>query len=93
MKTERPVLFRHQLAYGGVTCWVAGHWLSPVSGYFTFTPPLWSDTAAGFGYFSVASIIDAISNPLMGYISDNFGKTRLGKRFGRRRFFILLGIP
>jgi Na+/melibiose symporter-like transporter len=37
--------------------------------------------------FSVASIIDAISNPLMGYLTDNFGKTRLGKRFGRRRFF------
>ncbi len=43
--------------------------------------------------FSVASIIDAISNPLMGYLTDNFGKTRLGKRFGRRRFFLLIGIP
>ncbi len=30
--------------------------------------------------FSVASIIDAISNPLMGYLTDG-GKTRLGKRF------------
>ena len=29
----------------------------------------------------------------MGYISDNFYNTRLGRRFGRRRFFILLGIP
>ena len=43
--------------------------------------------------FSVASIVDAISNPLMGYLTDNFGKTRLGKRFGRRRFFLLIGIP
>ncbi|WP_163420320.1 MFS transporter, partial [Escherichia coli] len=34
-----------------------------------------------------------ISNPLMGYLTDNFGKTRLGKRFGRRRFFLLIGIP
>jgi oligogalacturonide transporter len=29
----------------------------------------------------------------MGYLTDNFGKTRLGKRFGRRRFFLLIGIP
>jgi len=29
----------------------------------------------------------------IGYLSDNFGKTRPGKRFGRRRFFILLDVP
>lgn len=29
----------------------------------------------------------------MGYITDNFYNTRLGRIFGRRRFFILLGIP
>jgi oligogalacturonide transporter len=43
--------------------------------------------------FSVASILDAISNPIMGYVSDNFYNTRIGRRFGRRRFFILIGIP
>ena len=29
----------------------------------------------------------------MGFLTDNFGSTWLGKRFGRRKFFILLGIP
>lgn len=29
----------------------------------------------------------------MGFLTDNFGTTWLGKRFGRRKFFILLGIP
>nr|WP_311080669.1 MFS transporter [Paenibacillus polymyxa] len=43
--------------------------------------------------FSVASIIDAVSNPVMGFISDNFHRTRLGRKFGRRRFFIMMGIP
>ena len=43
--------------------------------------------------FTIARVIDAIGNPIMGYISDNFGRTALGKRFGRRRFFILMGAP
>jgi len=29
----------------------------------------------------------------MGFITDNFHKTRLGRRFGRRKFFILASIP
>ena len=43
--------------------------------------------------FTVARIADALLNPVMGFITDNFYKTALGRRFGRRRFFILLGIP
>ena len=43
--------------------------------------------------FTVARLIDAIGNPVMGFVTDNFLKTRLGRKFGRRRFFILLGVP
>ena len=43
--------------------------------------------------FAVSRIVDVIMCPCMGYISDNFHKTRLGRRFGRRRFFLLLSIP
>lgn len=43
--------------------------------------------------FTAARIFDAILNPVMGFITDNFYKNGLGRRFGRRRFFILLGIP
>lgn len=42
--------------------------------------------------FTVARLIDAIGNPIIGFISDNFGKTKLGIRFGRRKFFMLIGI-
>jgi len=94
MNAEKPILFRHQLAYGGGNLLgsgalaIAGIWL--LYFYTTFCGLTLLEASA---IFSVASIIDAISNPMMGYLSDNFGKTRLGKRFGRRRFFILLGIP
>ncbi len=43
--------------------------------------------------FTMARLLDAIGNPVMGFITDNFLKTRLGRRFGRRKFFILIGIP
>ncbi|WP_061795733.1 MFS transporter [Serratia ficaria] len=43
--------------------------------------------------FALARLLDALISPLMGYLTDNFGATRLGRLFGRRKFFILLGIP
>ncbi|QMK78803.1 MFS transporter [Citrobacter sp. RHB20-C16] len=43
--------------------------------------------------FAAARVLDAVVSPLMGFLTDNFGSTWLGKRFGRRKFFILLGIP
>jgi oligogalacturonide transporter len=43
--------------------------------------------------FTVTRFLDAILNPIMGFISDNFGRNKLGKRFGRRKFFVLIGAP
>lgn len=39
------------------------------------------------------TLFDVILNPVMGFVTDNFYKTAIGRKFGRRRFFILLGIP
>ncbi len=43
--------------------------------------------------FSIATYLDVILNPLMGFITDSFYRTKLGRKFGRRRCFILTGIP
>lgn len=43
--------------------------------------------------FTIARIIDAVSCPLIGYLSDNIGATWLGRRFGRRHLFLLIAIP
>ena len=43
--------------------------------------------------FSISTYLDVILNPLMGFITDSFYNTKAGNKFGRRRFFILLGIP
>ena len=43
--------------------------------------------------FTIARVLDAINSPLIGHISDSMGATWIGRRFGRRRFFILAAIP
>ena len=43
--------------------------------------------------FASARILDAVASPLIGYLSDNADSTRLGRRFGRRRIFLLIAIP
>lgn len=43
--------------------------------------------------FSISTYLDVILNPLMGFITDSFYNTRAGRKFGRRRFFIMIGIP
>jgi len=43
--------------------------------------------------FGVARVLDAFTSPLIGHVSDNIGRTWLGRKFGRRRFFILAAIP
>ncbi|VTN10011.1 melibiose:sodium symporter [Raoultella terrigena] len=67
-------LLRHQLAYGGGNLLgsgalaISGAWL--LYFYTTFCGLTLIEASL---IFSIASIIDAISNPLMGYLTDNFG--------------------
>ena len=93
MKT-RKIGFFNYIAYGsgdflgaGTTALTAA-WLL----YFYTTFCGLSPIEATF-IFATARVADAVLSPLMGYLTDNFGNTWLGKRFGRRKFFILLGIP
>ena len=39
--------------------------------------------------FSLATWLDVFESSIIGFISDNFYNTHLGRMFGRRRFFIL----
>lgn len=91
---KRKIGIANYLAYGSGDCLGAGTtaltaaWLL----YFYTTFCGLTPIEATF-IFAMARILDAVVSPLMGYLTDNFGNTWLGKRFGRRKFFILLGIP
>jgi glycoside/pentoside/hexuronide:cation symporter, GPH family len=84
---EDKVPTKSKLAYAiGGTTDIFGHWLyngmaNPVfNGFFGLSP-----TQVGFG-LGVARMIDAFTDPLFGWLSDN---TR--SKWGRRRPFILFG--
>lgn len=91
---KRKIGLVNYLAYGSGDCLGAGTtrltaaWLL----YFFTTFCGLTPIEATF-IFAMARILDAVVSPLMGYLTDSFGNTWLGKRFGRRKFFILLGIP
>lgn len=87
-RAERPVRVRNLLAYGIGDFYGGGSFLI-IGMLFMFfltevvgLSPIW----AAF-VFAVGKVWDAVSDPIMGYISDN---TR--SRYGRRRFYLVLGI-
>ncbi|MFC6322977.1 MFS transporter [Companilactobacillus baiquanensis] len=93
-KTHRRVRWWNYAAYG-MTDWLGagstaltGAWL-----LFFYTTFCGLTATEGSLIFAISRFVDAITSPLMGMISDNFYKTKIGKRFGRRKFFIMIGIP
>ncbi|MCR5536267.1 MAG: MFS transporter [Succinivibrio sp.] len=92
--TEKRISLKNIIGYatvnflGGGSTTLISAWLM----YF-YTTMCDLDAVSAALIFTSARILDALLNPVMGFITDNFYKTSLGKRFGRRRFFILLGVP
>ena len=90
----RKVHFGHYLAYGSNDFLGAGAMSIIGTWILFFYTTFCGLTAAEAGIIFVAArLLDAFFSPVIGYISDHFHHTWLGKRFGRRRFFILLAIP
>ena len=91
----RQVRFGHYLAYGSNDFLGAGA-MSIISAWILFFYTTFCGLTAGAGRRSSSSSRGCSmrsSRPLIGYISDHFHRTWLGRKFGRRRFFILLAIP
>ncbi|CAM3675331.1 MFS transporter [Rahnella victoriana] len=92
--TERRVGYGTAIGYGvtdlfgGGAFAVIGTWL-----LFFYTTYCGLSVLEAGSIFAIARVIDAILSPIMGYITDHFGNTWLGKRFGRRRFFLLISSP
>jgi len=91
---KREIKFINYIAYGSNDFLGAGAmalmaaWLLYFYTTFCGLSPLQATSI-----FAIARVVDAIASPVMGFISDNFHHTWLGKRFGRRKFFIMIGIP
>ena len=92
--STRTVRFGHYLAYGSNDFLGAGA-MSVISGWILFFYTTFCGLTAiqAAAIFAIARLCDAVASPLIGYFSDHFHRTALGRRFGRRRFFILLAVP
>lgn len=94
MKEPRTLTVKNYIGYGvtdifgGGAFAVIGAWLM----YFYVTYCGLSPIEAGSILF-IARILDTFISPLVGYITDNIGNTRIGRRFGRRRSFLLMSCP
>ncbi len=91
---SRPVRWYNLLAYGSNDVLGAGS-MAVISTWILifYTSFCGLSAAQATIIFGVARVLDAFTSPMIGHLSDNIGRTRLGKRFGRRRFFILAAIP
>jgi len=91
---KRQIRLANYVAYGSNDILGAGA-MAVISGWvlYFYTTFCGLSAVQAASIFAIARVLDAITSPLIGYFSDNFGHTRLGRRFGRRRFFILISIP
>ena len=73
---------------GGGAFTIIGAWL-----LFFYTTFVGLTPIEAASIVAIARIVDAIVSLFMGSFTDNFYKYKLGQKFGRRRFFLLIGSP
>ncbi|EAP9886524.1 MFS transporter [Salmonella enterica] len=73
---------------GGGAFTVIGAWL-----LFFYTTFVGLSPVEAASIVAIARIVDAVVSLFMGSFTDHFYKNPLGRRFGRRRFFLLVGAP
>lgn len=90
----RAIRHYHYLTYGIADVFGAGS-MAVIAGWILFFYSTFCGltTLEASGIFAISRLFDALWSPLLGHISDSIGSTRLGRRFGRRRVFLLGAIP
>ncbi|MBU3568835.1 MFS transporter [Priestia aryabhattai] len=73
---------------GGGAFTIIGAWL-----LFFYTTYGGLSAVQAASIIAIARIVDAVFSLSMGSLSDNFLKFRMGRKYGRRRFFLLIGSP
>lgn len=73
---------------GGGAFAIIGAWL-----LFFYTTFVGLTPLEAASIVAIARIVDAIVSLFMGSFTDHFYKYKLGQKFGRRRFFLLIGSP
>jgi oligogalacturonide transporter len=90
----RTVRLHHLAAYGLTDILGAGA-MAVIGGWILYFYTTFCGLTAveATSIFAIARLFDAIASPIFGHISDRLLSTKIGRRFGRRRFFLLIGLP
>ncbi|WP_282803237.1 MFS transporter [Secundilactobacillus kimchicus] len=92
--TPRKITIWRGMGYG-IVDFVGGGSMTIIGAWMLFFYTSYCNLTAieGASIIGAARIADAICSLLMGSLTDNFYKTRLGQKYGRRHFFLLIGSP
>lgn len=92
--TPRKINFWTAIGYG-MTDFVGGGGQTIIGAWLLFFYTTYCDLSATQGALIVAigKVVSGFFGMIMGGFSDNFYKTKLGKKFGRRHFFLYFGSP
>lgn len=92
--TPRKITVWRGVGYG-IVDFVGGGSMTIIGAWMLYFYTTFCNLTAieGASIVGAARIADAICSLLMGSLTDNFYKTKLGQRFGRRHFFLLIGSP
>lgn len=90
---EEKIKFRNILGYSSVNFLGSGAQGLMSAWLMVFYTSICGISAAKAGLiFGAVRLIDAVGNPVLGFISDAVGQTKFGRKFGRRKPFIAVGI-
>ncbi|WEV51083.1 MFS transporter [Lactobacillus sp. ESL0731] len=92
--TKRKITTKTAIAYG-VSDFVGGGGQTIIGAWLLYFYTSFCNLSATQGALIVAigKIVSATFGFIIGGVSDNFYRTKLGKRFGRRHFFLFFGAP
>lgn len=92
--SPRPVRLHNYLAYG-LTDMLGSGAMMVIGGWilFFYTTFCGLSVVEAASIFAIARIVDALGSTFIGHISDRIGQTWLGRKFGRRRVFLLASLP
>jgi oligogalacturonide transporter len=90
---ERKIKLRNILGYSSVNFLGSGAQGLISAWLLIFYTSVCGIGAAKAGFiFGAVRLVDALGNPILGFISDAVGQTNFGRKYGRRKPFIIVGI-
>lgn len=95
-KKDEPsdhVSLKTKIGYGAFEAASLNNWFVNVWLLFYLTTFVGLSVGLATTVFAIGKVISAFFTPIYGYISDHLYRTAFGRKFGRRKAMLLVGLP